>query len=523
MENNTVTITLEKDGEKQLIALQEKESILEAIKRSGTYINAVCGGKGSCGKCKIQILEGSLDVTASDHKHFSQEELAAGYRLACRAFPREDLTISMEQEDESSFSIQIDHKEEEPEELHNVEEDAYDIAVDIGTTTIAMQLLGKKSKKTLASYATLNRQRAFGADVISRIQASNNGKGQELRKSIQEDLLKGFQALAKEVGIQPEQVERIAIGGNTTMGHLLMGFSCEGLGVYPFSPVDIGFIRRPFAEVMDSDYMQAEMIILPGISTYVGGDIVSGMYQCDFMTSDKTCLLVDLGTNGEMGIGNRERIIVTSTAAGPAFEGGNISWGMGSVQGAICAVEITEDKVELATIGDKPPVGLCGTGVIATIAELIDKEYVDETGRLEEEYFKEGYPLAKTEDGREITFSQQDVREIQLAKSAVRAGIEVLLRRFGVSYDQVDKVYLAGGFGYHIDQEKAITIGLLPSEFRGKIDAIGNSSLGGAVKFLTNEQSCDDMEKILDLSTEIDLSTDADFNDLYMEHMFFEE
>ncbi|MCH1984207.1 ASKHA domain-containing protein [Ruminococcus sp. OA3] len=516
-----VTITVKNKDKEIVVVSEEYENILAAINRQGAYFSAVCGGKGNCGKCKIRLVEGELDITPSDRKHFTEEELELGYRLACRAYPAEDCVITMDVQDEEGFSIQIGHGEDQQEHAA-VDEAGYDIAVDIGTTTLAFQLVGKTGKKAVGSFATLNRQRAFGADVISRIQASCDGKKDALRRSIQEDLMTGIKALVKNAGIGPDQIDRIAIGGNTTMGHLLMGYSCEGLGLFPFTPVDISLIERPFHEVLENDYCKAEVILLPGISTYVGGDIVSGLYDCEFDTNEKTALLVDLGTNGEMAIGNRDRIVSTSTAAGPAFEGGNISWGMGSVQGAICKVEIEDGRANVATIGDKMPVGLCGTGVIETISELIEHELVDETGRLEEEYFEKGYFLAKTADGRDITFTQQDVREIQLAKSAVRAGIEVLLRRFGVTYDQVDAVYLAGGFGYHINQEKAMVLGLIPREFDGKIKAVGNSSLGGALRYLINDDSKEKLEMILEHSSEIDLSTDADFNDLYMEHMFFE-
>lgn len=519
--NQEVMITVIGKGKSFSVVSDKTENILAVINKQGAYFSAVCGGKGNCGKCKIRLVEGTLAVTLADEKHFSAEELKNGYRLACRAYPETDVTVSMEFQDEEGFEIQVDHSHARLSDK-KVEESGYDIAIDIGTTTIAFQLLGKTSKKPINAYATLNRQRAYGADVISRIQASCDGKHEELQKSIREDLMVGIIWLVKDTGIEPSQIESIAIGANTTMIHLLMGYSCANLGVYPFIPVDISLQEWPFERVLGNTYSNAEVTLLPGISTYVGGDITSGLYSCDFGKKDEICLLVDLGTNGEMAIGNHDRIVTTSTAAGPAFEGGNISWGMGSVQGAICNVEIQADGVAVQTIGEKPPIGLCGTGVIETIAELVEKEYVDETGRLEKPYFETGFELAKTPEGKTITFTQQDVREIQLAKSAVRAGIEVLLRRFGVTYDQVSCVYLAGGFGFHISQKKSMIIGLIPSEFDGKIEAVGNSSLGGALRYLQESDGKDEILKVLSLCSEIDLSTDADFNDLYMEYMFFE-
>ena len=530
MNTQEITISVVEEGISFDIITSHEENILAALIRHGVYFSAACGGKGRCGKCKIRLTKGNLAISSSDEKYFSAEELAAGYRLACCAYPSANVSIVLEFAPEEDFEIQVGHTKEQAigaDKVADTLTDAnhtgtsYDIAIDIGTTTIAFQLMETKGRQPINSYATLNRQRAYGADVISRIQASCEGKGDELRSSIQGDLLTGIKFLVVDTGILPTQIERIAIGANTTMGHLLMGYDCAGLGIYPFTPVDISLQEWTFEKVMNSDYCKAIVTLLPGISTYVGGDITAGLYSCGFDKNDDVCLLVDLGTNGEMAIGNRQRIVTTSTAAGPAFEGGNISWGMGSVKGAICHVEIEEDKTVVQTIGEAAPIGICGTGVIETIAELIDKEYVDETGRLAEEYFEEGFVLAKAPAGKKITFTQKDVREIQLAKSAVRAGIEVLLRRFGVTYEQVKKVYLAGGFGFHISQEKSMIIGLLPPEFAGKIDAVGNSSLGGALRYL-QEDGKEVITGIREICEEIDLSTDADFNDLYMDYMFFD-
>ena len=354
------------------------------------------------------------------------------------------------------------------------------------------------------------------------MQASNNGKKQELRECIQKDLLSGIQAVVAKTGIEKEQIQKLAIAGNTTMGHLLLGYSCETLGIFPFTPVNINTIVLPFEEVLESDYLKIPVILLPGISTYVGADIAAGLLACDYDRAEKPSLLIDLGTNGEMAIGNKDKILVSSTAAGPAFEGGNISCGVGSIAGAICNIEGVGDQLTFKTIGDKPPVGICGTGVIEIVSELVKAGLVDETGLLDEEYFETGYQIAEDNAGNKINFTQRDVREIQLAKAAVRAGIEILVRRYGVGYEEIDTVYLAGGFGYKINIGKAIEVGLLPKELEGKIKAIGNSSLGGAVKYLTQNNTPDRMKHIIETSDEINLSNDKDFNDLYVEYMYFE-
>ncbi|MGN0315367.1 MAG: ASKHA domain-containing protein [Fusicatenibacter sp.] len=514
-------ITVKEGAETRRIRMNPGESLMEGLIREGYYISAICGGKGRCGKCRVQVLGGGAPITAEDRKAFSENELAEGWRLSCMLYPKEDLEISFALDDESQFEILSD---ETPEEQANGSgESAYEIAVDIGTTTIAMELIGKDSGKNLHTVTLINSQRLYGADVISRIQASNDGKKEELQKHIRADLLCGIRKLTDEAQVPLSKVKRIAIAGNTTMGHLLMGYPCDTLGVYPFTPVNIDLIHGTFEQILGSDECAAEVILLPGISTYVGGDIVSGLYAYGFDSEEEVCLLVDLGTNGEMAIGKKDKILVASTAAGPAFEGGNITWGTGSIAGAICSVEIHEEKPTIKTIRNQPPVGICGTGAIETLSELVREELVDSMGLLDEKYFSEGFLLGQTQAGEKIVFTQQDIRELQLAKAAVRAGVETLLVRYGITADQVSKVYLAGGFGYKLDRAKAARIGMVPEEFLDRIHAVGNSSLAGAVKFLGQENGEEVLQKIVEKSTEIGLSTDKNFNEFYMDAMLFGE
>lgn len=504
------------------IRCKDKQSILEALIESDVYFSAVCGGSGRCGKCRIRIIEGNLEIRKEDEKFFTLDELEQGYRLSCLAYPTEDCTILVEQNDESDFSILADFNQKAIK-ANEEQEQAYSIAIDIGTTTIAISLLGLESKELIDTFTTINQQRAYGADVISRIKASTEGHRGELRKSIQDDLLHGIRTVIERNHVHPDLVRDVVIAGNTTMGHLLMGFSCESLGIYPFTPVDIEFIQRPFADLFRQNLLsKANVTLLPGISTYVGADITAGLYYCNFHKSEDVCLLIDLGTNGEMGIGNKDKIITTSTAAGPAFEGGNITWGIGSVAGAICGVKIEDGKVNVRTIADKPPIGICGTGVIEGVSELMAAGLIDETGLLDKEYFETGYELAKNPEGKSIVLTQKDIREIQLAKAAVRAGVETLLIRYGVDYEKINKVYLAGGFGFKIDKYKAVEIGMLPKELTEKIEAVGNSSLGGVVKYISENASKDDINHIVDVTEEINLSNDIDFNEFYVDHMVFE-
>ena len=382
------------------------------------------------------------------------------------------------------------------------------VCVDIGTTTVAFELVTHQG--TLKTYKTINPQRRFGLDVLSRIEASNRGRGDELASVIRYTLINGYSEVTKGHG----DTKKIVIAGNTTMVHLLMNYSCASLGEYPFKSEHLGTLKTTFNKVTNSNIAPVETVIYGGISAFVGGDIVSGLYMCNFDKSDKVNMFIDLGTNGEMAIGDTKKILVTSTAAGPAFEGGRISCGVGSVDGAICGVDL--EKGTLKTINDKPPVGLCGTGIIELVSELMDKGIIDNTGLLNDDYFVSGYKV--TED---VIFTQNDIRQVQMAKAAVRAGIETLMKNYGAEFDDIDTVYLAGGFGYGLSIEKACNMGILPKEFIGKTKVIGNSSLGGCVKYC----SCDDgdvrIEHIKEISSEISLGNSEDFNRLYIEYMNF--
>lgn len=516
------------------IRCTDGESILAAYQRQVNPVSAVCGGNGTCGKCKIKVVEGVLPVTESDRKYFSEKELKDGYRLSCRAFPVGNCVVEVCFADETRFEVlngfaDVGGLSGFTDEQNG--ESGVGIAIDIGTTTLAAQMIRLSDGQVVSMASAMNQQRIFGADVISRIETSVNGKGKELQNVIRKNLQKLIDSLIRQSHVPAQQVKRIIIGGNTTMGHLLMGYSCETLGVYPFTPVNVSTIRGRFSEVIGLEYWstaadipECDVWLIPGISTYVGGDIVSGLYACGFEERDDVNLLIDLGTNGEMAIGNRDRLLVTSAAAGPAFEGGNISCGTGSIPGAVCHVKIGADKRAAAeTIQNQPPVGICGTGVIEITAELLKAGLIEKTGLLDRAYFEEGYPVAISPEGEEIWFTQKDVREIQLAKSAVRAGVEILVKRYGVTYEDVGTVYLAGGMGFQLDCDAAAVIGLIPEELKEKVRTIGNSSLAGAVRALRDDSWQNVVERLAASAKEVHLANDPDFNEFYMRYMMFGE
>lgn len=526
-------------GEKEYdIHTGESRNLLLTLMEQVAGLSAPCGGKGRCGKCAVLVKKGDFAISAEDRRVFTEKQLEMGYRLACTAEisgefqvvwvgrPEEDMEVltatAGEAGSEKGTGVDKAPAGRDTDERKAACQSAVKqvLAIDIGTTTLAFGVYEKETGKMVANEAGLNHQRAYGGDVIARIQASNEGEKETLKELVRKDLRDGIERLTASGGICPEKLVKTVIAGNTTMIHLLMGYSCEGLGVAPFTPYSLDTVYSDLKELCGAE-IACPVTVLPGISAFVGGDIVSGIMALELSKKEKPCLFLDLGTNGEMALGNRERMLVTSTAAGPAFEGGNISCGIGSIPGAICHVKI-EDAVKVETIGEKPPVGICGTGVVETVAELLRAEEMDETGLLEEDYFDEGYPLAVSPEGEPVVFTQKDIREIQLAKAAIRAGLETLLVRFGISYEDVGEVYVAGGFGYKLDLQKAVEIGMLPGELLNKTTAVGNSSLLGAANLALGRCEITEAEAVSHKAEEISLANDRDFQDFYMEYMMFE-
>ncbi len=513
------------DFETTEILCPPSSNLLEILQNNHIFPPAYCGGQGICGKCSIRILEGNLPITEGDRRIFSERELESGMRLSCLAAIETPLSILLEDHSESDFKV-LGNSTEEPlcfEVSHTYSKEDYGIAVDIGTTTLAFSLLSLHTGICVDTLTMVNSQRSFGADVISRIQASNNGKKDLLQTSIQADIQKGISMLSQRNLTESDRLRHVAIAANTVMLHLLMGYSCKGFSYYPFCAQTLDLEEFTWEEIFKTAQelsFSPKVTLLPGISPFVGADITAGLYACHVLSESDPVLFLDLGTNGEMALQKNQKLFVTSTAAGPAFEGGNIKWGMGSIPGAISNVEIKNGRPFVQTIGDKQPAGLCGTGVIETTAELLRVGILDESGKLDDSCFHEGYPLAQTKDSVWIRFMQQDIREIQMAKAAIRAGMETLLIRADTSYDEIGKVYLAGGFGYYLNIEKAAAIGLLPEELLSKTVPAGNTSLKGSLLYLA-EQKKGELTQIQHSATEIPLAKDDQFMDLYLKYMIF--
>ncbi|MFI3176665.1 MAG: ASKHA domain-containing protein [Eubacteriales bacterium] len=494
-----------------------KKSILEELTEKNQLISAPCNGKGSCGKCRIRCLEGTLPVTAYDQATFTQEELEAGFRLACKAYSQGETSYEVCVTTEETFAVL---GLEESCDNTRVEGDCH-IAIDVGTTTIAMCLVEQNTGAIVSSYTCVNSQRKYGSDVITRIQAANEGSLEVMQECVKRDVEQGIVQMCRDCLIEQEQLSKVVIVANTTMIHLLMGYSCDTLGVYPFTPFSTDIIEESLEEVVGNrEYGNAKCIIFPSISAYIGADIVAGIYQLQMYCQPSYTLLLDLGTNGEMALCKEGTVYVASTALGPACEGGNISCGVGSIHGAISSVRLDGEVTHVDTIGGKPPIGVCGTGILEGVAQLFHSNYIDATGLLEERYFEKGFPLGIGEDGSIYAITQQDIREIQLVKSAIRAGIETLLRKANVSYEEISHVYLAGGFGVFLAPSQAVLLGLFPKELEQKLVSVGNAALNGAIAYAQRGHE-QELERIIEGAKEVELALSDTFMELYVEHMNF--
>ena len=510
-----------KAGGEAVVTVPAGVKVDDFLLSQGTALAMPCGGKGRCGKCRVRVLEGRLAVTPADRNIFSADQLKDGWRLACQAETTEETKISVSLREQQGFSALSADAADEEETLSA--DHLYGIAVDIGTTTIAAALVDCTDRTIVAAATAGSSQRSFGADVISRIEAANRGKGPALQKAVRRDLRKLIEKLLADHPQAKASCHKAAIAANTTMIHLLMGWSCEGLGKWPFNPVSLGGGTYDARDVFGKENVlgDCDVTLVPGMSTYVGSDITAGICQCGLMDSDAVSLFIDLGTNGELVLGNRDKRFIASAPAGPALEGGKLTWGTASISGAICGVRIEGGRAVVRTVDGGVPVGICGTGIVEAMAGLVSEGLVDETGKLEEPYFSMGFPLGSTLDYERIILSQKDIREIQMAKSAIRAGIESLIEKSGMARHRIERVFLAGGFGYYLDPQKAGVIGLLPPDLADKTTAVGNTSLKGAVALLTGEVTLAALTEAAGEAEEIVLGNDEAFQRLYIAHMNF--
>ncbi len=395
---------------------------------------------------------------------------------------------------------------------------AFGVALDIGTTTIAAYLADLQSGQIVATHGEINAQSRYGADVISRIGYTiENPEGTAVLNRLVISQIDGIiSKLASKHNIDPSEIYGITIVGNTTIRHFVEGLETSSIASAPFAPAHT-FGYSTFAKKLGLTTTNAKCYLLPCVSAYIGSDIVAGILASNMHKSENLSLLVDLGTNGEIVLGSKRGLYACSTAAGPAFEGANIKHGVGSVTGAIDSIKIENGAVSYTTIGNQPPCGICGSGVLDSVAQMLDNGIIDETGRM---VTGTELVIAQGQQG-DITFTAQDVRQVQLAKAAIAAGVRVMLKRMKKSPGDIEKVYLAGGFGSYLNKMSAVKIGLLPEILYDNILSIGNSAGAGAVKALLSQRHKDQCDEIASSIDYIELSNSADFTEEFTECMIF--
>lgn len=448
------------------------ENLYQVLLQSGVRINAPCGGTGTCGKCTV-LIDGVGAVKACQYtvtEDIRVQVPSAEGKIAIKGLLR---------------PVEVDH----PEPC---------IAVDIGTTTVVAYLV--VNGQIVDTESTLNAQKPYGDDVLSRIKYTmEQADGLEtLSMRIREQVSRMAADLCCRNGIR---AKKIAIAGNTVMLHIYAGVSPASIGISPFTPV--------FTETR----LSKETVLLPSITGYVGADTVAAILASGMHLSEEVCLLVDIGTNGEIALGNKNGIAVCAAAAGPAFEGAQISCGVGGVAGAVSSVQIDDSGVHYTTIDDKPPIGICGSGILDATAELLRTALVDESGYFEDE---------ELEIAKRVSITAKDIRQVQLAKAAIAAGIYTLLESCSVSLEDVAHCYLAGGFGSYLKKESACAIGLLPKALLNKIEPIGNAAGMGTVLWLLSEKSRMEADDIAHSARYLELSASPVFNMQFTMCMGFE-
>ncbi len=438
--------------------------------KSGENLPHLCGGKGTCKKCLVMVN--------------GKDELSCQYNI------KSDIDVVLPPNDDIISETGVN-------ETCEITENCC-FCLDIGTTTLALALVSLDKKEIIRVKTATNPQRIYGGDVINRIEYCNKNGISELQIC----LIDKINELINEFATN--SVSSMYVSGNTTMLHIFFGIDPSSIGVAPYTPA---FLESKAIKGNIIGLKSIKNIIsLPCISAFVGADLVAGLNFADFPQENKYNLLVDLGTNAEIVIYNKSELFCTSAAAGPCFEGANITCGTSATDSAISSFSI-DGKFQ--TIGDKTPKGICGTGLIDIVAVLLEKGVIDETGYMENEEFF----ITDT-----IKLTQKDIRQFQLAKSAVYSGISALLKEKAISFKDIENLFISGGFSAKISIENAIKTGLLPEELKDKITVLNNSSLLGTIKYACEKN---DLSAYLKNVEYIDLSTNSCFSYLFFENMEF--
>ncbi|OLS02192.1 ASKHA domain-containing protein [Tissierella creatinophila] len=581
------------------ITTEAGDKLLKILIDNGEFVEGPCGGRGSCGRCKIKHISGYLPLITEDEKRFlSEEEINNGIRLACLISPTSDIQIDIIDQEKNhkvltggfipefninpsiwkkvisidkptlgisttyedlftnilgleeldlnvlknlkmqsgQFTVVYDGDKLMGLEYGNTTNEIYGVAVDIGTTTVVASLININTGEEIDSEAEINAQKNFGQDVLTRITyvVENREQGTlELQKAIVNSLNKMLNRICERQNLSKDRIYEMSIAANSTMIHILLGVESISLGKSPYAQM-FSKAKNIMAREIGLDSMSsfARISTLPSVSSYIGADIVAGAFVAGLHKTDKRVLFIDIGTNGEIVLSDRGKLVSCSCAAGPALEGMNISSGMRASDGAIEEMGIGENEITLQVIGNTKPIGLCGSGILAAVREMLACGLVNERGNivkpdsLESDDFRQKYLIVENKKrsikiNKDIRITQGDIRQVQLAKSAILSGFVALVNYVGLELTDLDEVIVAGQFGAHLPVESLVGTGILPKDVEKKIRYIGNSSKTGAYLSLI---SLDSRKEMNNLSKQIDymeLSVSEGYERLFVESSRF--
>jgi uncharacterized 2Fe-2S/4Fe-4S cluster protein (DUF4445 family) len=581
---------------------QSQESLLTCARKLGVGISSICGGKGSCQSCKVQIVSGTVSKpTPSELEAFSSHELKVGWRLACQTYPRTNVKINVPAESMTTPQrLQVEGQEvtvrpqaavkayrlklaipslEAPQadadnllqklnQQYKLNCQKVDIgalrliseqlrswkwqcqaairkeqviallppkskplglAIDLGTTKIAGYLVDLSDGKTLATKGVMNPQISHGEDIISRINGAV--RSEEERAQIQELAAEAISQLGAELCAQvkakPEEIVEAVVVGNTAMHHLFLSLPVRQLALSPFIPAVSRALDTKARNLNLNFAPGAYVHLLPNIAGFVGADHVAMLLATGVTSKKGPIVALDIGTNTEVSLIHDGNIVTTSCASGPAFEGGHIKFGMRAAEGAIERLQISGDRISYQTIGDAPPVGICGSGILDALAQLYLAKAVDEGGRLSADH-----PHVRQQGGQRqfilvsqeerqgqpaITINQRDIRELQLAKAAIRSGIQIILETSGVPEENIKQVIIAGAFGSYINVASAVEIGMLPSLPLSRFIQAGNAAGMGAKLALISVKQRAQAQALTSKVSYIELATAPNFERTFMQ------
>ena len=581
---------------------QQNESLLTCARRLGVGINSICGGKGTCHSCKVQVVSGTVSKpTSSEQKAFSPQALQTGWRLACQTYPASDCKITVPPESMTTpqrvqvEGVEISVRPEPPVQSYRLQLatpslsepradadslletlnrqyqlhcDKIDfhllrvlsaqlrawnwkfqaivrneeviallpwqsrqlgLAIDLGTTKIAGYLVDLSNGRTLAARGIMNPQISYGEDIISRITSTihSAGDGVSLQKLAADAINDLCSDLCAKVSATTEEIVETVVVGNTAMHHLFLGLSVKQLAVSPFIPSVSRALEVKADDLGIHSAPGSYVYLLPNIAGFVGADHVAMLLATEALLSKETTVALDIGTNTEVSLVYNGKVTATSCASGPAFEGGHIRFGMRAAAGAIEHIRIVADAVQYQTVDEAPPIGICGSGILDALSQLYLAGIIDEGGKI-----TDTHPRVRNHEGQRefvivgeeerdgqpaITITQHDVRELQLAKAAIRSGIQALLEAQGCPEDKIRKVIVAGAFGSYIDVSSAVTIGMLPALPSDCFHQAGNAAGMGAKLALISLSQRSEAQAIASRIKYIELASAPDFNQTFIQ------